>query len=480
MMMGNHSAAPPQTTSKIPLHIDRTLYRIKGMNELTAKFMERIAPLGDIWTHFTVSTVAVQCQEKWAALSTLLELGAGDSDKTSFAFRRPGLLAMRTSHPVESFAEHIAAAIEQRMLVMNDGDNIELVIPSPGDPNPSLHFWNPNVRQPDFPMARVAAFSVEVNAHATKSHLVGPPEMIQELSSAVRATSDFSGLAHLFQHLGLEANALAGNDTSVVVRAVIPLEVRQESNNALEIVLPSHVMARSRLKGFFDGQACEIALEEGRLMKKQIPWPDGVDAGKFHVFLNNFELATCDVTRWTGTTNWRAEVDKYFSEDGPTLEQALVLRKDSEGFETGIARLLGLLGIPVVWYGAKVFRNKSDLAAMFDSDGKRIVVLGECTVQKPSAKFTVLLTRSKDLEAVLDGQATVIPAVFTNAEISSADRTQAQQDGISLVGRNELEALQSMIRECIPASEVVSYIERLGWNPSMATPLGWAGYDSSE
>jgi hypothetical protein len=145
---------------------------------------------------------------------------------------------------------------------------------------------------------------------------------------------------HLFRHLGLETNALTGSDTSIVVRAVIPVEVRQESNNALEVALPSRVMARSRLKGFFDGVACEIALEEEPLAKKQIPWPDGVDSGMFHLFVDNFELASCEVTRWCGTTNWRAEVDKYFSDDGPTLDQALAARKDSEGFENGIARLL--------------------------------------------------------------------------------------------------------------------------------------------
>ena len=475
VMAQNHSART-LGDRVAPLHIERLLCSIRAMNELTEKFMERIAPLGDIWTHFVVATVAVQCQGKWAALSTLLELGAGDSGRKSFTLRMPRLLATATAHSVETFMEHLTALTERRTLITDDGENIELVIPSPGDPNPSLHFWNPNVRQPDFPSPRVPVFSVELNAHAMKSHLVGPPEMMQELSSAVRATSGFSSLAHLFRHLGLETNALAGNDTSIVVRAVIPVEVRQESNNALEVALPSRVMERSRLKGFFDGVACEIALEEGLLAKKQIPWPDGVDSGMFHLFLDNFELASCEVTRWCGTTNWRAEVDKYFSDDGPTLDQALAARKDSEGFENGIARLLGLLGIPVVWYGAKVFRNKSDLAAMFESHGKRIVVLGECTVQKPSAKFTVLLTRAKHLEAVLDGQAIVIPAVFTNAEISSPDRAQAQQDGISLLGRNELGALRSMIGECTPASDVVGYLKRLGCNP-VEDPMGRGAYE---
>jgi hypothetical protein len=123
-----------------------------------------------------------------------------------------------------------------------------------------------------------------------------------------------------------------------------------------------------------------------------------------------------------------------------------------------------------------VFRNKSDLAAMFESHGKRIVVLGECTVQKPSAKFTVILTRAKHLEAILDRQAIVIPAVFTNAEISSADRTQARQDGISLVGREELNTLQSMIGDCTPAPEVIGYLERLGCSPD-EDPMGRGAYE---
>lgn len=141
-----------------------------------------------------------------------------------------------------------------------------------------------------------------------------------------------------------------------------------------------------------------------------------------------------------------------------------------------MARLLSLLGIPAIWYGAKSFGEKPDVAAMVEVQEKWVVVLGECTVQKPSAKFTMLLTRARELGAALDAQVTVIPAVFTSTDISSTDKTQARKDGISLVGREELGTLQAMVASGAPLAEVINYLEQLAVNLDEDFPMGSAAY----
>jgi hypothetical protein len=447
------------------------------MNEQIDALKAKLAPLDDAWAHFVVSCVAVQCQEKWVALSTLIELRAEDPCLEPFQFNVHGLLVISSCHPAEEFARYLANLSEQRTLVSSTGETVELAIPNPRESSGDLDFCAPNVYRPYyFPASGSTSFSIELRSYPMNSFPVSCEE-IENLSSKVRNASHCAGLPQLFSKLGLEPNHLRNTCTSLVVRAAIPILIHQKPSNELEVTLPPRMMARSRVKSFFDGESCESRLGEGSSHATvTIPWPPQVCEGEVHLFFDDYELASSKVKRWSGSNNWRMEVDRYFGAEGPTLDRVLAERKDQNGFETGVARLLSLLGIPAIWYGAKSFGEKPDLAAMVEVQAKWVVVLGECTVQKPSAKFTMLLTRARELRAVLDAQAMVIPAVFTSTEISSADKTQARKDGISLVGREELGTLQAMVARCAPVFEVVNYLEQLRVNLEADFPMGSAAY----
>jgi hypothetical protein len=94
------------------------------------------------------------------------------------------------------------------------------------------------------------------------------------------------------------------------------------------------------------------------------------------------------------------------------FKRGLEGRKEQTDFELAVVRLLNELRIPTVWYGEKLYKDRPDLAACIELKNQWIVILGECTVQEPSVKFTPLLTRKKELEKLIQGEVQVKPVVF--------------------------------------------------------------------
>ncbi len=147
-------------------------------------------------------------------------------------------------------------------------------------------------------------------------------------------------------------------------------------------------------------------------------------------------------------------------------------RKEQAEFEFAVVRLLNELRTPTIWYGDRQYQDRPDLAACIELKNEWIVLLGECTVQKPSVKFTPLLTRKRELEKLLQGDVRVLAAVFTSSTLSSADKEQARQDGIALVGAEELAALlQGVVQEWGP-DEVIAYLNGLLTEP-LEFPIRW-------
>jgi hypothetical protein len=114
-------------------------------------------------------------------------------------------------------------------------------------------------------------------------------------------------------------------------------------------------------------------------------------------------------------------------------------------FEMAVVRLMNLLGIPLVWYGQGASPRRSDAAGLVDKEEKRVVVLAECTLEKPEAKFSALKERAQELAESLAGEAEVLPVVFTQVDPPESVFETATDHGIALVGRNELNSLFEML-----------------------------------
>src|SRR5262249_52770534 len=145
----------------------------------------------------------------------------------------------------------------------------------------------------------------------------------------------------------------------------------------------------------------------------------------------------------------RTAADAYF-DPGHTKLRAALQSTNNDEQEYAFVRLLNIFGIPAVWYGHGY--DRSDAMAVFQEwEGKTIALLIECTRQKPSNKFTPILTRAKAFREALRGQAEVVPLVSVTSEASSADFHQAQMDGIVLVDEKTVAMLLDLLaRETTP------------------------------
>jgi hypothetical protein len=104
--------------------------------------------------------------------------------------------------------------------------------------------------------------------------------------------------------------------------------------------------------------------------------------------------------------------DEYFDSEHTRLRGALVYssRKSSEPFELAVVRLLNILGIPSIWM-EKPLTTRADAVGIVQSDKSSVLLLIECTREKPAEKFSTLAERANELRRSLQIKAEVLPIV---------------------------------------------------------------------
>lgn len=122
---------------------------------------------------------------------------------------------------------------------------------------------------------------------------------------------------------------------------------------------------------------------------------------------------------------------------------------------------MNLHGIPMVWYGKGSLPQRSDAAGLVDKAEKRVIVLAECTVENPQAKFSALKDRAQKLFDSLQGEAEVLPAVFTQAAPPGSVFRDAFDHGVALVGRDELASLFNMLSATTVQEDALSFLLRI-------------------
>ncbi len=139
-------------------------------------------------------------------------------------------------------------------------------------------------------------------------------------------------------------------------------------------------------------------------------------------------------------------VDEYFDPEHKRLRLALEYndKRPAEEFELGVVRLLNILGIPTTWYGKTVV-DRADAVGFAQSDGSTLVLLIECTREKPSEKFSPLAQRAIHLKKSLPVKTEVLPVVFTAAQVVESEVTAAAEYGLGLVGADEMQRLLELI-----------------------------------
>jgi hypothetical protein len=451
-------------------------------------FLTTIEPFMPVWQKLRLSGVAVRKNEKWISLSTRLAL--------SHEYPEPEFV-IRPTDDFIGFAKDVLLGGLHDLLdsICSNGvyslqveDRICEIFLSlahaRSDPRPNNIISGP----PYSTIGQIHERCLEIgdscyrlaNSNVEHQYQIVDYDELSRISSKLRLhTPAFNGIPELLVALKapFEKN---NNQTSIEVVAPLPFSIKC-SGTEVTVSAPYGCAKQLRVIGFFDtGQATvELTAVTEHVsapfaeVAGAIPWPKDAHSGKLFLYFNNDEVGSVVVHRWSGTTNWRVQVQGYFDPGAAILKKGLQARKQQTQFELATVRLLDELQIPAPWYGDHQYQDRSDLAACLELGKQRIVILGECTVQKPSDKFTLLLTRKKELENLLQGEIRVLPVVFTSTTLSSADKHQAREDGISLVGADEITTLVKGVEQGWGQHNVVAFLEQLLVEPLFDTPLRW-------
>lgn len=185
-----------------------------------------------------------------------------------------------------------------------------------------------------------------------------------------------------------------------------------------------------------------------------IPWPERSATAKACLFFLDHEIDSFEIKRWPAGASVRAVLDDYFDPARKRLLQGLGMepypkkQKDPQRrFEAAIARLMSLLGVPLTWFGDWLaVDQRPDLGGLVEIAGKKIAVLGQCTLLKPEEKFSELHAHADELAAKLGTEAKVLAVVFTSAPTTQSEAHRAAEHQIALVGPDELRQLLDLVK----------------------------------
>lgn len=304
----------------------------------------------------------------------------------------------------------------------------------------------------------------------------------QRLDSKLRVGDPaFDGLEGLTSYLlpGLQPQIDRGEAQSQIV-APLPFFLEQTEPATLTIRAPAAIPFGSLALRFFfrpDGlpisrsyglRPADTAKSQRDTVEwiKDIPWPSGSTGAKACLFFLDREIEALEMNRYAAGATLRAEFDDYFDPERHRLLQNLGLEprkrapKDQAAqFETAVARLMNLLGVPLVWYGDWLAeKGRPDLGGMMDVAGKRVAVLGECTLSKPEQKYSELHRRADELASKLGHEAEVIAVVFASCPTTQSESQRAAEHDIALIGSADLQQLAALLERPTDAASVLQLL----------------------
>jgi hypothetical protein len=138
--------------------------------------------------------------------------------------------------------------------------------------------------------------------------------------------------------------------------------------------------------------------------------------------------------------------------------------KNVNPFELGVARLLGLAGYTVLWFGKGAKDALPDLVSyMRTPRGVEFIIYAECTLKNPAEKFSDFAKRADDLREHMDVETrSILPVVFVRNEVTDQDRQAAAELGLILCGGGEVTQLQEKIKSDAAPDEVFQFLASLG------------------
>jgi hypothetical protein len=452
------------------------------------QFRERIGPFMDVFDQLCFGCAAVRIEDKWVSIYTYLTLNnstdAGtcqprtievgseffafflsyqpnELDSLMRQFEKGSLSLTLKDQSYQIFLTRLDAGLQSQ----NSG-SLKTRLGSPWRPQRGWH-GSPIPYRP----------SIQLKATGDNFYELIPRDASDRISrQLITHTPPYNGLNGLLEFMGsVNRPNTSGNEALVEIKAILPFDIKVLEDQVI-VECPAPLASKLSTLFFFSAhesvtvpysaEPVSLSSSNRGVVPFPIPWPGAVPQAEAHVRYNEEELERITIRHWTTGANWRVTADSYFDPNSKLLKQALrgeaqnqKEEKRSEAFEQAIVRLLNLGGIAATWHGSLRHSGKPDLAAYCQIPGRRIVLVGECTLEKPNAKLSTLKSRIGKLREKIAQSAEVLAVVFTACDPVQADYTEAAKANIALVGCNEIACIEELVEGNAGPSSIIKQIE---------------------
>lgn len=471
------------------------------------QFKQRIAPLKDAFDQLWLVCAAVRIEGKWVSIYTCLSL-RNSADQAVFKPQNihagAGFVAFFVSY-TPHLLDEIAREIESGCLCVNlEGERHEIYLTrsaaglqSQTTSSLKYRFGNPWTPQRGWANGGIPFRpSIHIAANCDRFYELLIDDANERISRQLLAhLPPYNGLDGLLKYMGSTNRPnSAGNEALVEINAILPFDIKEQEDQVL-VESPEALVPGLSVLYFFSPHQSEIApysadatvagRSNWRCVHFRVPWPASSLQAEAHVRYNGEELERFQVRHWATGANWRLKADSYFDPDSRLLRQALSgdapgikEERRSEAFEQAVVRLLNVGGIPAIWHGSLRHSGRPDLVGYCEAPGRRIVLIGECTLEKPSAKLSPLRSRANRLREMIAESAEVVVVVFTACDPVEADYLEAAKANISLIGRHQIAQIEELVERNAGTKEILKQIENVVTAYDVPSALRWQpGYE---
>jgi hypothetical protein len=439
------------------------------------EFLKQIEPFRELWRSVHFVCYAGKIENTWAFFGGRIQLSSKelDSDLLKKEADFETFFAFVYEFPIDAFEQVLHDIIETENIHLKLGKDLlfrDIKLGATGTSNQNvINPINQNVLSWFTPHkfdrrgvnsldSGPVGFWWSVRDQRQIKTIPGGSDCLEKASEKLRQETHMDGVEVFAKQFtpSLKLNYLLIPELQIV--APLPFDLADTRKGGVRVTVP--VTARARvvsLRTFFYPESPKPA--ERLVVSSEYPdgcnsfefewspeWPEAATHATVHLFWGGLSVDTLTIRRWSASASIFGMVDEYFDLEHKRLRLALEYndKRPAEEFELGVVRLLNILGIPTTWYGKTVV-DRADAVGFAQSDGSTLVLLIECTREKPSEKFSPLAQRAIHLKKSLPVETEVLPVVFTAAHVVESELTAAAEYGLGLVGADEMQRLLELI-----------------------------------
>jgi hypothetical protein len=441
-------------------------------------FLDKIAPFRQLWRSVSFAGYAGKIGDTWVLLGGRMQLSPETVNSEVLRIKADSdtFFAFVDEFPIESFQQILQEIVESENIHMNMGRTgffRDIRLRLEDDPNHPLSWFHPHKFDRtggNFFDTEPVGFSWSIRSERQIATLPEAVLCLEKANEHLRRNTHIDGVDALARKLtpGLMLNSHAYPELQIV--APLPFGLADTYTGAVRLVIPATAQGWVSVKAFFypESHPCAEWVVGVKDANPDLPlevdwepdWPETATHANIHLFWGRRDIDSVSINRWPTSASILGAVDEYFDSQHKRLRSALEYssNKSSDPFELAVVRLLNILGIPAIWYG-KTVEDRADAVAIIQSDTSTVLLLIECTREKPSAKFSTLAERANHLRRSLQIKAEVLPIVFTAARVVESEIRAAVEYGVGLIGADEIEHLIKLI--ATPNTTVVTVLQYL-------------------